>query len=185
MLVTEDLFQAFLKCETKSYLKFIGLVGEQHEIGEWQQQVVQAFRQKCCVKLRSNFAEDACLSNVTHHQLLENNKYQLLTGCVIRTSEIQSLTDALERAVSPVKAKYYSFVPIRFVPSEKVSRDDKLLLAFDALALSLSSGKMPSFGKIMHGSEQKIVKVNLAGLMKATRSAVRKIVTQQATRILS
>jgi hypothetical protein len=65
------------------------------------------------------------------------------------------------------------------VPSEKVTQHDKLLVAFDALALSMASHKMPPFGKIAHGSKQKSVKVQLSGLMKTVRSAVERIAAQR------
>jgi hypothetical protein len=45
------------------------------------------------------------------------------------------------------------FIPIRFVPTKKLSKDTKLLLAFDALALSEMLGQEVTFGKIIHGDK--------------------------------
>ena len=67
------------------------------------------------------------------------------------------------------------------MPNEKITKHDKLLLAFDALALSTASGRKPPFGKIIHGSEQTAVKVNLDGLMDMAKSVVGKIAAQQAS----
>lgn len=93
---------------------------------------------------------------------------------------MQSHLHALERLDSSGKTKHSSYVPVRFVPGEKLTKHDKLLLAFDALVVHAASGKMPSFGKIIHGSELRVAKVRVAELMKATRSVVRRITAQQA-----
>jgi hypothetical protein len=46
---------------------------------------------------------------------------------------------------------------IHFVRNEKLSRRDKLLLAFDAYTLSLALGTTPTIGKTMHGMDQRTV----------------------------
>ena len=45
------------------------------------------------------------------------------------------------------------FIPIRFVFTNKLSEDDKLLLAFDAFALSRFLGFEISLGNIIHGDD--------------------------------
>jgi predicted RecB family nuclease len=181
MLITEEIFQAFLKCETKSFLKLSNKVGSQRDFSDWQHHVTENFQRKCRTKLRSDFRDDVCLLATPLLQQLENNKHRIVIDCLVRTPEIESHIHALERLSPSGKTKHRSLTPIRFVPREKITKHDKLLLAFDALALSLSSGKIPLFGKIIHGSEQRIIKVKLAGLMKTTRSIVRNILAQQAS----
>jgi len=44
MLITEEIFQAFLKCETKSYLKFSGAVGLQREFSDWQWHFIEDYK---------------------------------------------------------------------------------------------------------------------------------------------
>jgi len=181
MLITEDIFQAFLKCETKAYLKSSGVDESRCEYNDWQQRYFEDFKQRCSIQLRSNFREDECASYTSLSQKLENSKHSLVLDCVVRADEIQSHVHALEQVVSTGKTKHNPYIPIRFVPSEKITKHDKLLLAFDALTLFTASGKMPLFGKIMHGNEQKTLKVKLTELMKMTRSVVERIATQQAS----
>jgi len=181
MLITEETFQAFLKCETKTFLKLSNGVGDQSEFGIWQRHVVEGFRKACGIKLRSNLRDDHHLCAPPLVQSIENSNCRLILDCVARSGEIQSNIHALERLPpSSGKAKHSPFVPIRFVPGEKVTKHDKLSLAFDALALSAATGKLPPFGKIMHGTGQRVVRVQLAGLMKTARSVVKKIAAQQA-----
>jgi len=73
MLISEDIFRAFLRCETKSYLKFLGSTGNQREFTDWERNLVEDYKQQCCIQLRSNFREDECLIGTLLPQALENN----------------------------------------------------------------------------------------------------------------
>lgn len=182
MMITEEIFQAFLKCETKSFLRLSNHVGERCEVDDWHRRVSENFLEKCRATLCADYADREYLSSASTLPYLKDNKCQLVLNYVARSTEIQSNIHALEPlSSSSGRVKHNPFIPIRFVSRETVTKHDKLLLAFDALALSLTSGKMPLFGKIIHGSEQKTVKVKFVGLMKTVRSSVKKITTQQAS----
>jgi predicted RecB family nuclease len=181
MLITEDIFCAFLQCETRSYLKFSGAVGLQREFSDWERNRVENYRQQCWGQLRSEFLEEECLVSTALPPDFDKSKYRLVMDCVVHAQGLQSRIHALERTTALGNRKLNPFLPIRFVPSEKLTRQDKLLLAFDALALSTASGKKPLFGKIIHGSEQTAVKVHLDGLLDMAKSVVGKIAAQQAS----
>jgi predicted RecB family nuclease len=182
MLITEEIFQAFLYCETKSFLKILSIAVSKCGFKDWQQHLADNFRKKCCDKLSSDLQNDGYLISTTPSQPIESNKCRLLFNYAAQSAEIQSNIHALERLPSSFgKSKHSPYIPIRFVPGEKVTKHDKLLLAFDSLALSSASGKMPLFGKIMHGNEQRTMRVKLAGLMKTTRSVMKNIAAQQAS----
>jgi predicted RecB family nuclease len=181
MLITTEIFRAFLNCETKSYLKSSGDSGPQREFIEWERSRLDDFKQKCLVKLCANFEADECLVATSSLQSLENSKYRLIIDCVLQAQGLQSHVHALERLVAPVKSKHNALIPIRFLPNEKITKHDKLLLAFDALVLFTAFGEMPLFGKIMHGSEQRITKVKLASLIEMSKTVVSKIAAQQAS----
>ena len=66
------------------------------------------------------------------------------------------------------------------MPREKITTQDKLLLAFDALVLGTVSGEAPRFGKIIHGRKQATTKVDVAGWMDMAKTVVSKIAAQQA-----
>jgi predicted RecB family nuclease len=182
MQITEDIFRAFLQCETKAYLKSSGTVGLHREFSDWEQTRVKNYKQQCCNHLRSHFLEEECLVSTALPQGLEKRKYHLVIGFEVSAQGLQAHIHALERIPSPARTKHHPYIPLRFVPNEKITRQDKLLVAFDALALSIASGKQPPFGKIIHGSKQTAVKVNLDGLMEMAQSMVGKIAALQASR---
>jgi predicted RecB family nuclease len=181
MLITDEIFCAFLKCETKAYLKYSNVVGDQCEYSDWQRHLAEDYKQKCSAKLYSNFSEGECLLGTSLSQRLENSKYRLVLDCLVQAQGLQTKIHALERLSAPVKRKHNPYIPIRFVPNEKFTKHDKLLLAFDALTLYRASGKPSLYGQIIYGNEQKTLKVNLAELMNVTQSNIEKIAAQQAS----
>src|SRR5947209_1505244 len=179
MLITDEVFRAFLECETKAYLNFIGLDCAPPEDTNWQRHFGEEFKRKCFDHLRASFRAEQCLVGVLPGKE-EENKYRLVLDCPVQAQGLQSNLHALERLGSPGKTTQHHYVPIRFIPTEKVTKHDRLLLAFDALVLSKASGKMPPSGKIIHGGELKTIRVRVAELMKTTSSLVRRIAAQQA-----
>src|SRR2546423_2162683 len=165
MLITDDIFQAFLQCETKSQLKLSGAVGDHRAFPDWEHNLVEDYKRQCHRQLRADFGEDEYLVGVAFPQDLEHSRCRLVMDCTVRAQEMQSHLHALERSASPGTTNHRSYVPIRCVPREKITTQDKLLLAFDALVLWTVSGEVPRFGKIIHGCEQATAKVEVAGLM--------------------
>jgi hypothetical protein len=94
----------------------------------------------------------------------------------IEAGQFQSSIDVVEKVTRLSRMKY----AIRFVANEKLSRHDKLLLAFDAYTLSLALGTTPTIGKIMHGMDQRTVTIRLAPLISVVRLMVEKICSQTA-----
>lgn len=181
MQITDESFRAFLNCETKSYLKSLGNIGSQRELLEWEQSRLHDFKQKCLVKLRSAISEDEYLIGASSHQVVEHNEYRLIADCILQAQGLQSHVHALERLTAPINKKQNLFIPIRFFPNEKITKQDKLLLAFDALVLATASGKMAQFGKIMYGGEHRMVKIELAGLLEMTKTVVGEITARHAS----
>ena len=158
--------------------------GVWHELGDWQRRQIENYKQECYKQLCSKFPDNTNLIATLLPQDFEDVKHQLVIDCVVQAQEMQSHIPALERVTSSANRKHIFYIPIRFIPSEKITRNDRLLLAYDALVLSIATGKMPPFGKIIYGREQKSVKVQLAGLIRTTRSVIRKITAQQASQTL-
>jgi predicted RecB family nuclease len=87
---------------------------------------------------------------------------------------------AIERLPSPGTETANVCVPIRCVPAEKIITHEKLLLAFDALVLSQHFGKLPPFGKIIHGNKHIASKVTLsASLLASVQTILGKIAVWQ------
>lgn len=151
MCITETIFWAHLQCQTKSYLKAAGAVGEQRAFSEWEGKLVEDFQRAFCLQLRLNYADDAYMVGCSLSQALDK-QCSLVFDCTVQTHELQSSIPLLERVPSSATAPHNLYIPVRFLPREKLTPHDKLLLAFDALVLSVAMSQAPPFGKIIHGS---------------------------------
>ena len=112
---------------------------------------------------------------------LKSGKRNFFLDCRIETQRFRSCIDCVQRVTRRSKAQYSGYVPIRFVPNEKLSRHDKLLLAFDALTLGEALGSAPPFGKIIHGAQNRIAKITVATLFPIVRSVITEIPFQAET----
>jgi hypothetical protein len=82
----------------------------------------------------------------------------------------------VERLPSERRGKPAQFIPIRFDPTNKLGKDAKLLLAFDALLLSEMLGHEVSLGKLIHGDDYAVLNVNTSTLAIEVRKDIDKIV---------
>jgi hypothetical protein len=73
--------------------------------------------------------------------------------------ELESRLHAMERIPSEGRGKAAQFMPIRFIFHTKLTQDDRLLLAFDALVRSQVLGGEANLGKIIHGDDHATLKV--------------------------
>src|SRR5262249_34696252 len=147
MLITDDIFHAFLQCETKAHLKLAGAMGDQREFSEGERTLVEDYTQQCYRQWRANCGEAECLAGVVWPHDLDNSRCRLVMDCTVRTQEMQAHLHAVERVAAPGTTNDSPYMPIRCVPREKITTQDKLLLAFDALVIWTVTGQAPRFGK--------------------------------------
>lgn len=100
---------------------------------------------------------------------LKAGKWILATGVLAQAPHLESHLHAVERLPSQGRGKPAHFIAIRFVLTNKVSKDAKLLLAFDALALSEMLGQEVSLGKIIHGDNHATLNVRTSALTLQVR----------------
>src|SRR5262249_24377021 len=112
MIITADIFEAFLKCPTKCYLRSVGEVGIGNPYADWLRTQKESCRSEGIKRL--NFLRSF---SVMFHR-------RLRSSC--------STAFCRHRSRNSHSALHAQFMPIRFVLNYKLSLDDKLLLAFDA-----------------------------------------------------
>jgi predicted RecB family nuclease len=93
----------------------------------------------------------------------------------MNTCFLESEVHAVERAPSEGRGRPPKATPIRFIFTNKLSEDDKLLLAFDAFVLSEAMGREVSFGKIIHGDDRRALKVKTAAISGEVRKCIERI----------
>lgn len=175
MTITPDLFAAYLKCPTKCWLRQTGESASGNAYAEW----VHAQDEGARVNGIKRLIAEAPEGSVAHEPLagsLKTATWRLATNVVARTANTETRIAVVERVLSERRGKAAQFVPVRFVSRNKLHRDDKLLLAFDSLALSETLGREVPTGKILHGDDQATFKVKLPVLVNVVRKLVEKAV---------
>src|SRR5271169_1812818 len=98
-----------------------------------------------------------------------------LQGAPSALPSLVACLHAIERMPSAGRGKSAQFIPIRFVFTNKLTKDDQLLLAFDAFVLSEALGREIAVGHIIHGEDHAKLKVKTSGLAGEVRTRLEKI----------
>jgi hypothetical protein len=167
-LITVDVFESFLQCETKSKLYSQGAAETDFEFKKWLRRERDCFKEGGLSWLRTMCQEDEFYVGTPSVEALKQKRWRITADYVATSGEISAHLDALELTPATPNRMASFYRPIRFVPSEKLTGADRLLLAFDALAISHTMGKTPANGKIIHGSKFRAAVIPLSKLVGKT-----------------
>jgi len=213
MTIIPSLFEAFLKCPIKCWLRATSEIASGNTYAEWVRTQNESFRATETERLLAEAPEGEPARSPSRENL-KAGKWRLAVDIVVqatlptpsggasypsptnpgsstnptdssnsgpratRLSEVFALETrlhAVERVPSEGRGKPAEFIPIRFVFTNKLGKDDKLLLAFDGYVLSESLGRAIAAGKIIHGDDHATLKVKTAALAGEVRKRLEKI----------
>jgi hypothetical protein len=167
MKITPNLFEAYVKCPTKCWLRATNEPSAGAPYPEWVKAQNDSYRVNGTRRLVAEFPNDEVAPSpdmknfkVAKWRLTSNLAVKAQMDCCTLESELH----ALERVPAGGRDKPAQFIPIRFVFTNKLDEDDKLVLAFDAFALSRSLGFEIGLGKIIHGDDHVALKVKTSAL---------------------
>src|SRR5229473_169147 len=132
MKLTSPLFDAFLKCPTKCYLRSLGEAGTGNAYATWVQTQTESYRSAEVEQLRRVTPPGDFIVSPPVDDF-KTAKWRLAVETIAHAEGMESQLQALERVTADGRGKAAQFVPIRFMPNNNLGKDDKLLLAFDAL----------------------------------------------------
>jgi predicted RecB family nuclease len=219
MNITPPLFEAFLKCPTKCWLRANSEPPSGNTYAEWVQAQNESFRATQTERLVGETPPDE-FARAPSMENLKTSRWRLAVDVPVQISvtppprnrpqEVQSSSptasqptnpspatspatnqesvspgifmvqtrlQAVERVPSEGRGKAAQFIPIRFVFFNKLSKDDKLQLAFDAFVLSAAMEREVSGGKSIHGDNHATLKVKTSALAGEVRKRMEKITT--------
>jgi predicted RecB family nuclease len=174
MTITADIVEAFLKCPTKCYLRSVGEVGTGNPCADWLRTQKESCRSEGIKRLTEGATTGECVIGSSGTNNMKTAKWRLATEYVVRAQNLESSLHAVERIPSEGRGKRAQLIPIRFLFYNKLSLDDKLLLAFDALVLSERLGHAVGRGKIIHGKDR-VTSVKTSALLNEVQKVIGKI----------
>ena len=168
MNTTSHLFESFLDCPTKCFLRAHAEVGSTNQYATWLNSYKSTYRNHSLQRLQKQLPEGACLINPPSENELNSNTWLLAVNAPACTQNLVTQIQAIERVPSVDPSKPAQLIPIRFVCFNKLSKDDRLLLTFDAFVLSKATGRDVTVGKIIHGDDYTTLKSNISNLLGET-----------------
>jgi predicted RecB family nuclease len=177
MKITQSIFHAHINCPTKCWLKFTGEPATGNAYAEWVQRQNEGYHATAVHRLRSEMPPDERADAPTQESL-KTFKWRMGFDVAAATSQnLETCLQAVERVHSEGRGKSTQFIPIRFVSTNKLGKDEKLLLAFDAFVLSKIIGREISIGKIIHGDKHAVLKVKTLPLAAEVQKRLDRITT--------
>ncbi len=181
MIITNDLVEAFLKCPTKCFLQSCGEVGTGNAYATWVRTKNKVLRIEGTKRLVAGVAPDRCVIGTPAMGSPKSSQWHLGVDFAVQSQNLRCSCHAVEQIPSAGRGRTAQFVPIRFVFRNKLNRDDKLLLAFDARVLSEVLRREVGLGKIVHGENYATRKVKTSALAGEVRKLTDKIGTLLAS----
>ncbi len=179
-MVTNDIFVNFLHCDRKAFLRASGAQGQPAEIETIQHDLERAYLRQALETFLAKYREHDVVQSPPSLEMTLKCRPQVIINANAAANGISSQIQALELMKTTAHRGGAAYSPVLFTLNEKVSRFDKLLLAFNAIALSSVQGVLPTIGKIIHGTGFRVLKCKIEPLVGDVRKLVAKIQDVQA-----
>jgi len=179
-MVDNVTFVSFLHCTRKAFLHAAGSPGRAADIETVLLDLGRVYRMQALEEFLTPYREQEVLHDPPHLEVALKSSPQVIVNATASADGLSSLIEAAERMKGMVHCGAPVYAPVLFIPNEIVSRTDKLLLAFNALALSSVQGGLPPSGKIVHGNSYSVLKCKIEPLVGEVRKLVRQIQAAQA-----
>ena len=159
MAITSNVLEAYLKCPTKCWLRSADEKATDSLRTHYARVPDESYITAEIRRLLSTTDQSDCVNSPSAKDL-KAGKWRFATAVHAHTLHLESCLHAVECLPPERRGKLAQFIAIRFASTNKLSKNVKLLLAFDALALSDALGQEVSLGKIIHGDNHTTLKVN-------------------------
>jgi predicted RecB family nuclease len=176
--ITSDIFEAFVKCPTKCWLRANGDESGSRAHHYWVRENNESHRETRAEQLHSAINIEK-LTRSSAQEFISCNRWRYLIGArVVASAEacaLECTLHAVEYAPTSSQRGLNALVPIRFHSSNKLHRQDLLLLGFDAVVLSKCLECSLATGKIVHGDRQVLRSVALGSISGTIADYISKI----------
>src|SRR5512145_2476009 len=123
MKLTSELFEAYLKCPTKCYLRSTGQFGSGNAYAEWVREQNDAYRKEGVQRLVTA-AGDGVAATTPGAENLKSATWRLAVDLPLETETMASRLHAVERVPSQGRGRPAQFIPVRFTSFNKLTKDD-------------------------------------------------------------
>ncbi|MDO9462728.1 MAG: TM0106 family RecB-like putative nuclease, partial [Deltaproteobacteria bacterium] len=180
MSIPGELFTDFLNCKYKAYLKHSGKSGKKSDFEKFQCTLLQGYQHRARVHLLTSYGITTTNEVVTAFSEIRKQQPPFAINVAVANDEASVVLDAIERNPKAPSRKP-EYIPILFLPEEKITENSKLLLAFCGSMLAQQQRAELRFGKVIHGNKFTSAKVQIGTLIKTVNKIKREIVDLKET----
>jgi predicted RecB family nuclease len=167
--ITSELFEAYIACPTKCFLRFTGEVVTGNTFAAWNDTRSESYRVDGTRRLMAEYP-DVFVS--TERRDWKNASWRFARAAGISAQNLGANLHAVQRIPPKGARKAPQLVPIRFVPTNKLTRSDKLMAGFDALVLSKAFDIKVDVANIIHGSQWRTLKLKTNTLSREVNKTI-------------
>ena len=172
MIVGSHHFESYLKCPTKCWLQSRAEPPAENPYAEWASTQNRTYLRAGLKRLVDTFPESACVTTPPSPNNPKQVDWRLAVDVRWKTRDLETYLQAVERVPAKGRGRPSTFIPYRFEPLNKVTREHRLLLAFDTHRLSESIGRAVRLGKIVHGDNYATLNVKTLPFAKEVRKLI-------------
>jgi predicted RecB family nuclease len=175
MIITSQIFEAYLECSTKCWLRSRAESITGNAYAEWAHAQNEAYYEDGLKRLFAMLPESDRAMGPPIPKNFKDVTWRIAIDLRLRTSNLETRLHAVEKMRSEGRGRTVKFVPYHFEFANKITKNHKLSLAFDALVLSEAVGREVSLGKITHGNDHATLKVKLSSLASEVQKQIKVI----------
>jgi predicted RecB family nuclease len=151
-VVTAQLFEAYLACPTKCFLRSTGELATGNAFATWNDTRNECYRLDGTRGLTVDYPH---VFGSSERASWKSAPWRFAHADGVSAQNLETSLHAIQRIAPEGARKTPQLVPIRFVPANKLSRSDKLMAGFDALVLSKAFDLKVNLAKIIYGSQRR------------------------------
>lgn len=175
-MITSKLFEAYLACPRKCYFLSIGKLAPRNEYTAWYNARRELYRINNTELLLADSSQNNG-TNLDNPYSCKNEAWDYVLSAVVKWKNVEATPHVVQRIPSEKHTNSILFVPLRYIPENKLSDTHKLMSAFDAVVLSRFLGAKTDTAKIVHGEKRSTFTVKAHALVNPIRKLIYQITT--------
>jgi predicted RecB family nuclease len=175
MVISSSLFDAYIECSTKCWLRSRAEPNTGNAYADWSRQRRETYCVDGLKRLVTMFPDSDLAIAPPISKYTKNAAWRLAIDAHLGINSLETHPPAIERIPSEGRGMPVQFVPYRFEFPNKLRNINKLSLAFDARVLSEALGREVIFGKIIHGDGYATLSVKVSSLANEVEKRVKDV----------
>jgi len=164
-MINDEIIESFLDCKYKAYRKINYEHGVKTEFELLQEDRLSACKTKFYNRLLEKYGENNVLKGYNFGKNRRVPRADVIIQPTLCTETYQISFDAIEIVTNKISSSKKLLIPVVVTPNETISKIEKLSICIKCIILSQSSGMDFEFGKIVYGSDMKILKFKIKPLL--------------------